>query len=155
MVQDVNDNAPVIVSPISRTLFIGQALAKGTIIDRIITSDPDSGDNGRVTYVIASGNDAGYFALNYETGDLTLARSIHGVENFIVNVTVSDHGAPQPLHAYLSLNISTRAKEENQLKFTKNVYYANVSEDLTPGSVVFTVSNQIIKYATGKTIRNN
>ena len=30
--------------------------------------DPDGGENGRVTYSIAGGNDAGYFAIDTATG---------------------------------------------------------------------------------------
>lgn len=149
-VLDANDNAPVIVSPISKNLYIGTGLPKGAHVDRIITADADSGDNGRVTYVISSGNGAGYFAINYETGEITMARPINTVENFILNVTASDHGSPMPLHAYTSLNISTRAKEENQLKFTKNVYHVNVTEDTSVGAVIFSISSNIIKYASGR-----
>lgn len=131
---------------------MGNALPKGTHIDRIITADADSGDNGRVTYVITSGNDAGYFTINYETGDLTIARPINTIDNFILNITASDHGTPVPLQTYLSLNISTRAKEENQLKFTKPVYHINVSEDASIGSIVFSISSNTVKYAPGERI---
>lgn len=48
--------------------------SKGTIVTytfRLVAADPDSGEGGRVSYRILSGNDFGLLELDPETGVLT------------------------------------------------------------------------------------
>lgn len=134
----------------SRSLFVRNAQPKGTCIDRVLAVDHDSGENGRVTYAIAAGNEAGYFALHPETGELTVARAINYADTFILNVTAADHGSPVPLYSTTWLNVTSQTNDENQLSFTKDVYPVNISEDLSVGGVVFSISSTIVEYSSGR-----
>lgn len=141
---------PVIISPVSRSLFIGSIQSEGTCIDHVLAVDLDSGDNGRVSYMITAGNEAGYFFLHQDSGDLTIARSVNYAENFILNITATDHGSPVPLYSTFWLNITSQTNEANQPSFTEEIYSVNVSEDLSVDSIVFSISSAIIEYSIGR-----
>ncbi|CAN8013004.1 unnamed protein product, partial [Ixodes pacificus] len=66
----------------------------GFTVLHIIATDTDSRDNKRVSYVINSGNEKGHFALDVNTGVLTVAKPLdrEDVHHFVLNVSVSDHG---------------------------------------------------------------
>lgn len=73
-IADVNDNTPVITGTYTPTVLEDAAI--GTIVATIAASDADSGDNARLTYVIASGNTDGDFSISdvsgiIQVGDLT------------------------------------------------------------------------------------
>lgn len=46
--------------------------------------DPDAGSNGRIKYSIDFGNNDGYFSMDEDTGEITLAKTIFLVENKIL-----------------------------------------------------------------------
>lgn len=154
IVTDANDNAPVFVSPASSSVLLSDSAAVGMTLCHVIAVDRDAGENGHVTYVIVSGNQEGKFALSYDTGVLTLARSLVSVDTpanrrssgarfggdsgarYILNVTASDHGAPTPRYASKVLHIIVQGTKENPPRFLHSVYHANVSEDAATGSYV-------------------
>jgi protocadherin-16/23 len=149
MVTDANDNSPVFVSPAPSSVLLSDSSPVGATLCHVIAVDRDSGENGRVTYVIASGNQEGKFALSYDTGVLTLARSLVSVDapgnrrgsgasvgRYTLNVTASDHGAPTPRHTTKVLQLVVQGTNENPPRFLHSLYHANVSEDATIGSYV-------------------
>jgi len=154
IVTDANDNPPVFVSPASSTVLLSDSATVGMTLCHVIAVDRDSGENGRVTYVIVSGNQEGKFTLSYDTGVLTLARSLVSVDapgnwrssgvsvggasggRYILNITASDHGAPTPRYATKVLNIIVQGTKENPPRFLHSLYHANVSEDAATGSYV-------------------
>lgn len=67
---------------------------------RIIASDADSGDNGKINYYIGA-NSNPYFTINQTTGTIILSSSVGGVYNLDVNrfpitfqVYAQDRGSP-------------------------------------------------------------
>jgi protocadherin-16/23 len=154
IVTDANDNPPVFVSPASSTVLLSDSATVGMTLCHVIAVDRDSGENGRVTYVIVSGNQEGKFTLSYDTGVLTLARSLVSVDapgnwrssgvsvggasggRYILNITASDHGAPTPRYANKVLHIIVQGTKENPPRFLHSLYHANVSEDVATGSYV-------------------
>lgn len=168
MVTDANDNAPVFLSPASSSVFLSDSATVGSTLCHVIAFDRDSGENGRVTYVIASGNQEGKFALSYDTGVLTLARplvsvdapgnrrgsgSSVGVGRYILNVTASDHGLPTPRYSTKELHLIVQGTKENPPRFLHSFYHANISEDAATGSYVTKVSARSAISDSGK--RNN
>jgi protocadherin-16/23 len=154
-VTDSNDNAPTFVSPAMSSVLLSDSVPVGSTLCHVIAVDRDSGDNGRVTYVIASGNQEGKFSLSYDTGVLTLARSLVSVDTpgnrrgsvgsggggpsggrYILNVTASDHGSPTPRHASKVIHLIVQGTKENPPRFLHSLYHANVSEDAVVGSYV-------------------
>lgn len=142
IVTDSNDNAPRFVVPSTPNVFISESSVVGAPLTHIVAVDNDSGDNGRVTYVISSGNENGYFSLGYETGYLTLARQLESTGSskaFVLNVTATDHGNPTK-QASMELKLSVHGSVDNPPRFLNPVYYASVSEDAAIGSFVVKVS---------------
>lgn len=170
IVTDANDNPPVFVSPASSTVLISDSASVGMTLCHVIAVDRDSGENGRVTYVIVSGNQEGKFALSYDTGVLTLARSLVSVDapgnwrssgvsvggasggRYILNITASDHGAPTPRYATKVLHILVQGTKENPPRFLHSLYHANVSEDAATGSYVTKVLARSPMSESGKLI---
>jgi protocadherin-16/23 len=154
IVTDANDNPPVFVSPASSTVLLSDSATVGMTLCHVIAVDRDSGENGRVTYVIVNGNQEGKFTLSYDTGVLTLARSLVSVDapgnwrssgvsvggasggRYILNITASDHGAPTPRYATKVLHIIVQGTKEDPPRFLHSLYHANVSEDAATGSYV-------------------
>jgi protocadherin-16/23 len=154
LVTDANDNSPTFVSPAPSTVLLSDSSPVGTTLCHVIAVDRDSGENGRVTYVISSGNQEGKFALSYDTGVLTLARSLVSVDvpgnrrgsgasvggwnggRYTLNVTASDHGTPTPRHTTKVLQFIVQGTKENPPRFLHSLYHANVSEDAATGSYV-------------------
>ena len=64
---DINDNGPTFY-PVSYAVSLSTQSAPGTSVVRVMAYDPDTGENGRVTYRTAPGGASPYFTLNKDTG---------------------------------------------------------------------------------------
>ena len=64
---DVNDNRPAFY-PVSYAVSLSTQSAPGTSVVRVTAYDPDSGENGRITFKTVSGGGSPYFTLNKDTG---------------------------------------------------------------------------------------
>lgn len=64
---DINDNRPAFY-PVSYAVSLSTQSAPGTSVVRVMAYDPDSGENGRITYKTAPGGASPYFTLNKDTG---------------------------------------------------------------------------------------
>ncbi|CAG9820098.1 unnamed protein product [Phaedon cochleariae] len=136
IVTDFNDNAPKFVVPTTSTAYISEATIVGMTISHIIAVDVDSGDNGRVTYIISGGNEGGLFSLGYDTGVLTLAKPLtSNQKSFILNVTANDHGNPTK-KSTMELKLFVQGSLSNSPKYLNNQYMASVPEDLSVGTVI-------------------
>lgn len=154
IVTDSNDNAPRFVIPTSSNVFISDSTTLGDVVTRIFAVDKDSGDNGRVTYVIASGNEENRFALGYDNGIVTLAKPLTFTDSskvFTLNVTATDHGTPTK-QAHFVLKLSVQGSHENPPRFFYSEYHAKVSEDAALGTYVAKVSAKPGLLEGGKTI---
>lgn len=141
IVEDYNDNAPRFVIPSNSRIYISDSVTAGMLVTHVVAVDSDSGDNGRVTYVISSGNEGNYFALGYDNGIITLTRPLPSETSriYVLNITASDHGTPTK-QAYIVLKLSLQNSVDNSPQFANSIYYANVPEDVNPGTSVIKVS---------------
>lgn len=140
IITDFNDNAPKFVVPVPSTAIISDASVLGMKICHVIAVDNDSNDNGRVTYVISSGNDPGLFALGYNTGILTLAKPLPDVQKtYVLNITATDNGTPTR-HANMELKLMVQGSDTNPPRFLNALYRANVPEDAPIGTFVTRVT---------------
>lgn len=64
---DINDNRPAFY-PVSYAVSLSTQSAPGTSVVRVTAYDPDSGENGRITYKTVPGGASPYFTLNKDTG---------------------------------------------------------------------------------------
>lgn len=66
-VTDVNDNAPVFLSPAA--VSVTEDRPTGFVALHVVAQDNDLGENGRVSYSLRAGNGDGRFHLNPSTGE--------------------------------------------------------------------------------------
>lgn len=153
-IADANDNEPNFISPTSKVIMFNDVTEPGSILAKIIAVDKDSGENGRVSYMITGGNDDGRFSLGYDTGHLTLSKSF--IDNntlkknsYFLNITASDHGNPSR-HTLFSLKVLIRGSTEIPPKFINSTYTVSIPEDVPPGTVVVTVEARSSNSDAGK-----
>ena len=156
-VQDENDNGPRFLST-SKVSLLYSVEPVGSVLHTVIATDADSAENGRVTYEISSGNELGYFTLNGNTGELSLAKPLltlgrgggldqHPQQHeertrFRLNITASDHGSPARLASQL-LQISLDDTGKNSPpRFTRSKYEARIAENSLLGTQVVKVMAQ-------------
>ncbi|VDK84946.1 unnamed protein product [Litomosoides sigmodontis] len=141
-VVDLNDNVPYFAEKINE-IMINEGMIINAVLARFVATDDDSGDNGRVSYLILSGNDYGLFNLNSSSGILYLNRSVD-IEEMHLNDTKNDlliaaidNGAPPRLN-YTSVRIRLNSDFSSATApfFVVPQYQANVFEDLPKGSIV-------------------
>ncbi|XP_035827244.1 protocadherin gamma-A5-like [Aplysia californica] len=100
---DENDNAPVIAFPTADNLSVTLNLdvTPGHEIIKVIATDQDAGENGRLTFSLNSHGNASaasrLFWINEDTGLMTLAVPLTPEDVRVYNVVISvhDHGAHQ------------------------------------------------------------
>ena len=137
-VTDVNDNAPVFVFPDSENYTIevdSESLPK-SVIAKIKAFDLDQGMNSKLLYSIENHNVSELFAIDGETGDLVLARTVHATDPQIYNLhlRVKDMGRPA-LYAATSLNVFiVRRAQPSPVTDTKG---ENLLIAITLGTVTF------------------
>ncbi|XP_068225068.1 protein dachsous-like, partial [Palaemon carinicauda] len=139
LIEDSNDNSPKFVS--RGRVDIMEDEPEDYPVLHVIATDEDSLDNGRVTYIITSGNEDGSFSLGYETGILTIIKTLdrEHATHYHINVTASDHGQP-PRSAMQVIEVFVEDVNDNSPKFGQLVYHANVSEGAPPGASVIKVT---------------
>uniref|UniRef100_A0A8C2ZQ62 Protocadherin-16 n=1 Tax=Cyclopterus lumpus TaxID=8103 RepID=A0A8C2ZQ62_CYCLU len=139
VLQDINDNEPVF-----ERNFYNVSIKENTAPGTLTAYDPDSGENGRITYKTVPGGASPYFTLNKDTGRhksfyrvISLSRSVYGKANSVIPVVISaqDGGG---LVALVSarVNISVVAGLVAPPVFEQTQYYFTVSEDVLRGTVV-------------------
>ena len=113
----------------------------GQTATKIQATDRDSGENGRVTYFIASANSEGYFSLNANTGELTTLKSLDlesaqaPYPNFTLVVLARDHGNPQ-LSSNVTYVLMVSSVNEFTPQFTRPGLSLQIPEDTAVGTML-------------------
>ncbi|KAF7991481.1 hypothetical protein HCN44_008793 [Aphidius gifuensis] len=142
IVIDENDNNPYFVTTQNNKISLNEGTLPGTDIFRVIALDNDAGDNGRVTYVITSGNDDSKLSIDYDSGLITLIKPI--ISDTIIEVTASDHGIPAR-HTKIKLTITIINGQINgPPRLLINNPIVKVSEYLTIGGSIANVAAGVI-----------
>lgn len=151
LIEDFNDNSPKFVS--RSRVDIMEDEPQGYPVLHVIATDEDSRDNGRVTYIISSGNEDGSFDLDYETGILRIVKVLdrERATQYRLNVTASDHGQPSR-SATQVIEVFVEDVNDNPPKFSQELYRANVSEGAPPGTSVIRVTASDRDYGTNSNL---
>ena len=96
-VNDLNDNRPRFAKDYTTTLR--ENTAKGRIVLRVEASDPDSGENGNISYTIKSGNNLGYFSLNNASGVISVDKPPDREQNPSFTLTIEATNKPPFIEA--------------------------------------------------------
>jgi len=110
----------------------------GASLVRVVAVDKDSGDNGRVSYVITAGNEEARFTVGYESGIVSLTKHITKLTD--LEITANDHGSP-PRKAVLKLNlIPVPAQTIGPSRLLLPNPIVTISENLHVGTPVINVA---------------
>lgn len=113
----------------------------GQTATKIQATDRDSGENGRVSYSIASGNWGKYFSLDANTGELTTLRilDLESAEapfpNFTLVIVAVDHGNPQ-LSDNATYVLMISSVNEFTPQFTSAGLSLQIPEDTAVGTIL-------------------
>ncbi|KAM4590460.1 protocadherin-16-like isoform 1-T2 [Fundulus diaphanus] len=133
---DINDNRPAFY-PVSYAVSLSTQSAPGTSVVRVVAYDPDSGENGKITYKTVPGGASPYFTLNKDTGVISLSRSVYGKANSVIPLVIAaqDGGGLLALEN-ARVNISVVAGLVAPPVFEQTQYHFTVSEDALRGTEV-------------------
>lgn len=130
---DANDNAPEFAQDkFSAKVF--EDMKIGAEVARVTAADKDSGYNAQIRYHILSGrrsgNEGNTFAIQSETGIVTLAKPLdyESTKEYNLVIKAEDRGTP-PLFAETHLHVVVSDSNDNAPQFFLSSYQANVKED--------------------------
>ncbi|XP_020498308.2 protocadherin alpha-2 isoform X3 [Labrus bergylta] len=117
-VSDVNDNAPLFSEPVIN-VYVRENSAVGATVFKITASDPDVGENAKVTYSTLDGTSkstpvSSVININSETGDIVSLQSFNYEElkTFQFKVQATDSGVP-PLSSNVTVNVLILDENDN------------------------------------------
>ncbi|XP_067852698.1 protocadherin-10-like [Heptranchias perlo] len=99
IILDQNDNAPVILSPLSQkgpAITIPRSADPGHLVTKVIATDADSGQNSRLSYRLVQDTNPGFFAAGLSSGEIRTIRRF-GSQDFKLQtlvIIVQDNGHP-------------------------------------------------------------
>ncbi|XP_058123843.1 fat-like cadherin-related tumor suppressor homolog [Anopheles ziemanni] len=128
-VTDSNDNHPQFTQN-SYNARIREDAQRGDRILQVRANDLDAEDNGRVSYTIERGDRMEQFAIEEDTGYISVAGTLdrESISSYVLEVQARDHGVPT-LTAYVLVNIEISDANDNPPMFTQSNYTAVVQED--------------------------
>ncbi|KAM6084893.1 protocadherin Fat 4-like [Theristicus caerulescens] len=127
---DENDNSPTFRgTPYKQDIFIN--MTAGMSILQVAADDPDDGINGEISFILAGGNEDGYFELDTSTGQISLKTviplGINELKNFVLWITAID-GGTVPRSSSVPVQIS--AVGDSRPQFIRKTYNVSVEEEL-------------------------
>ncbi|KAA0709735.1 Protocadherin alpha-3 [Triplophysa tibetana] len=112
-VSDVNDNAPRFPEPVIN-VYVKENSQIGAVIHTVSASDPDVGDNARITYSLAGGHRTSMININSDSGDIHSLQSFNyeEIKTFQFKVQATDSGVP-PLSSNVTVNVFILDENDN------------------------------------------
>ena len=115
VVEDVNDEAPILTSPSSKMIYVKSGGQSGSFVGKIAGEDKDLND--RIAYEIVGGSGSTYFMLDKWSGDLRLTRTIANVESLDLKIAMTDTASNQ---AKVDIFVAVVNDEINTIKTSRN-----------------------------------
>ncbi|NXX49867.1 PCD16 protein, partial [Tricholaema leucomelas] len=140
--EDINDNRPVFY-PLEYAASLSTQSMPGTAVLRVVAHDKDEGPHGQVSYSILRGNSPPLFALNQDTGVISLAWSLSGKANTLVQLVIAaQDGGGLQAQPSARVNISIVEGTVSPPIFEQAQYFFTVPEDVPLGTSVGAVQAQ-------------
>ena len=118
-VTDINDHAPVFLLPASPndSVSVTDNFRRGNVITRLVATDDDVGDNGRVGYQLVDVDRVVdfYFRLNDVTGDILARQDSMATGSYTLVVAAVDAGTP-PRRVQSALTIVVNISTSGELR---------------------------------------
>ncbi|XP_076993564.1 protocadherin Fat 2 [Tamandua tetradactyla] len=133
----INHHAPQFADHFPQSIDVLEHVPVNTPLARLAATDPDTGFNGKLVYVIADGNEEGCYDIELETGLLTVAAPLdyEATSFYILNITVYDLGDPQK-SSWKLLTVNVKDWNDNAPRFPPGGYQVTISEDTEVGTTV-------------------
>lgn len=138
-VLDENDHAPKFIHSFYH-LKINENNQENKFLTQIEAFDPDSGENGRLTYEILTNETSFPFTIDENTGMIycTTILDREKRDRYDFHVVVRDHGYPVNLSSKIHVRIDINDLNDNAPKFEKDKYEFSIDEtDQTGQSIGF------------------
>ncbi|XP_069674654.1 neural-cadherin-like isoform X2 [Periplaneta americana] len=135
-VTDVNDNAPKFELPDYQAHNVDEDIPLGTSILKVKATDSDSGSNAEIEYLVSDD----HFSVD-SSGIITNNKQLDADNNnayYEFVVTAKDKGEPSKTGT-ATVRIYTKNKNDEEPKFSQQVYTPNVDENAGPNTLVTTV----------------
>ncbi|XP_043069632.1 neural-cadherin isoform X4 [Drosophila bipectinata] len=135
-VTDVNDNAPKFELPDYQAHNVDEDIPLGTSILRVKAMDADSGSNAEIEYLVSDD----HFAVD-SNGIIVNNKQLDADNNnayYEFMVTAKDKGEPAK-SGTATVRVYTKNKNDEEPKFSQQVYTPNVDENAGPNTLVTTV----------------
>lgn len=137
VVEDANDNTPKFEQDSYASSISGDA-GPGAFVTRVIATDPDERDAGKLRYSISSAQGKQFFHLDPKSGVLTIARSV-GLERgrvYDIGVEVTDGKST----AETSVRVIIGDTNDHSPLFDKEIYRVNFHENYPEDTFVTMVT---------------
>uniref|UniRef100_A0A5S6QN81 Cadherin domain-containing protein n=1 Tax=Trichuris muris TaxID=70415 RepID=A0A5S6QN81_TRIMR len=132
-VEDVNDNAPVFY-PLIYNVSLRQGILPGTAVLVVSATDEDSGDFGKISYSIVSGNEGNSFRLDARNGELYVKTQLFPTV-YQLKIRATDQGGlVSSQMAIVTITVLTETFPSPY--FEQKFYRFTVREDALPGIIV-------------------
>lgn len=141
VLQDANDNAPTFAQQ-SYEVFINESVPVGTTVVVVTASDGDHGENGYITYSMASLTPLP-FSVQQFTGAVTTTQELDfesSLESFSFVVRASDWGSPYRRESEVNVTVHLENVNDNKPLFEKVDCLGVISRELPVGEVITTMS---------------
>jgi protocadherin Fat 1/2/3 len=128
-ITDFNDNAPVF-SQNSYQARIREDAEIGDKILQVRANDFDAGENGRVRYLIERGDRMNQFAIEEESGYISVANGLdrESTSSYVLEIVAKDAGFPE-LSTLVLVNLEISDANDNYPTFSQRNYTAFVQEN--------------------------
>ncbi|XP_029020737.1 protocadherin Fat 4 isoform X2 [Betta splendens] len=134
-VTDVNDNPPVF-DPEEYFPVVQENVPSGTTVVKLNATDPDSGANAVMAYVIQS-SDSDLFVIDPNTGTITTQGFLDYEAKQVYHLTVKAFNVPDEERcSFANVNIQLKGANEYVPRFVSKQYYFEISEAAPKGTVV-------------------
>lgn len=132
-----NRYSPEFLSFVPPKIAVNESVAVKSVLITLEAHDRDRGFNGRVVYVISSGNEDSCFKMDMHEGHLRVLRPLdrERTSKYVLNITAFDLGQPQK-HSSRTLVVSLLDINDNPPKFEKEDYNFVISENVQNGTSI-------------------
>ena len=142
---DVNDNAPQFVK-LQKSINVNETVAVGSEVFRVQATDVDKDVNGDVSYFLKDAKNSlaplktGAFAIDHNTGVVTLMRPLVANTKYVLRVVARDGGKP-PVENVTEVRVFVRSAKTNPPTISKTTptsvetATAQITTTTTPGAV--------------------
>ncbi|XP_065170403.1 fat-like cadherin-related tumor suppressor homolog isoform X3 [Atheta coriaria] len=139
-VQDINDNPPEFASKYYYAV-VPEIDAVGTEVVRVLATSKDTGVNADIYYSIIGGNEHKKFAIDRQSGVMTIAEMLdfERARDYFLTIQAVDGGIP-PLSNVATVNITVVDCNDNAPIFAQSGYTARIREDAQINDKILQVS---------------